>query len=208
MVNTLFGKKIGMSRVFLEKGVSVPVTVLKVGPCVITQKKTSEKDGYDAIQMGYEPCKEKRVNKPLKGHFSASGKGIFAHLREVRVDRTEGFELGQEIRTDIFSPGDLVRVSGLTKGRGFAGVVKRWGFGGGRKTHGSRSHRVPGSIGNAAYPGKVQKGKKLPGRMGHQRKTIKNLKVIDVRPEMNVILVKGAVPGSRNSLIEISKGGL
>ncbi len=206
MVTKLLGKKVGMTRMFLEEGRSVPVTVLKVGPCVVTQKKTSEKEGYDALQIGYEPCKEKRLNKPLRGHFMASGKGGFAHLREIGVENTQAFELGQEIKSDIFAPGDNVHVSGKTKGRGFTGVVKRWGFGGGKKTHGSRSHRVPGAIGSCTFPGRVQKGKKLPGRMGHQRKTIKNLMVVDVRPDMDIVLVKGSVPGSNNTLIEISKG--
>ncbi len=205
MVNKLFGKKLGMTRIFLDEGKSVPVTVLKVGPCVVIQKKTREKDGYDAIQIGYESRKEIRVNKPLKGHFDVAGKGCFAHLREIRVEDTEKFELGNEIKSDIFSVGDMVHVSGLSKGRGFSGVMKRWGFSGGRKTHGSRSHRIPGSIGCSATPGRVQKGKKLPGRMGNQRVTIKNLKVVDVRPEMDVVLVRGAVPGSRNSFVEICK---
>ncbi|MBW1900091.1 MAG: 50S ribosomal protein L3 [Deltaproteobacteria bacterium] len=205
MVNKLFGKKLGMTRIFLDEGKSVPVTVLKVGPCVIIQKKTREKDGYDAIQVGYDARKEIRVNKPLKGHFNAAGKGCFAHLREIPIEGTEEFELGHEIKSDIFSIGDMVHVSGLSKGRGFSGVIKRWGFSGGNKTHGSRSHRIPGSIGCSATPGRVQKGKKLPGRMGNQRVTIKNLKVVDVRPEMDVVLVRGAVPGSRNSLVEICK---
>ncbi|MBW2215598.1 MAG: 50S ribosomal protein L3 [Deltaproteobacteria bacterium] len=206
MVNKLIGKKLGMTRIFLDEGKSIPVTVLKVGPCVVLQKKTREKDGYDAIQIGYEPRKETRVNKPLKGHFEAAAKGCFAHLREIRVEDTEEFELGHEIKSpDVFEAGDRIQISGISKGRGFSGVMKRWGFAGGRKTHGSRSHRVPGSIGCSASPGRVTKGKKLPGRMGHQRVTIKNLRVVDVRPEMDVVLIKGSVPGSSNSLIEISK---
>lgn len=206
MVKKLIGKKLGMTRIFLDEGKSIPVTVLKVGPCVVLQKKTREKDGYDAIQIGYESRKETRVNKPLKGHFEAAAKGCFAHLREIRVEDTEEFELGHEIKSpDVFEAGDRIQISGLSKGRGFSGVMKRWGFAGGRKTHGSRSHRVPGSIGCSASPGRVTKGKKMPGRMGNQRVTIKNLRVVDVRPEMDVILVKGSVPGSSNSLIEISK---
>jgi large subunit ribosomal protein L3 len=189
----------------MDEGKSIPVTVLQIGPCVITQKKIREKDGYNAIQIGFEPRKEIRVNKPLKGHFEAAGKGCFAHLREIRVESTDEFELGHELKSDIFAAGDTIHVSGLSKGRGFSGVMKRWGFAGGKKTHGSRSHRIPGSIGCSASPGRVQKGKKLPGRMGNQRVTIKNLKVVDVRPEMDVVLVKGAVPGSRNSLVEVVK---
>jgi len=205
MVKKLIGKKLGMTRVFVDEGKSIPVTVLQIGPCVITQKKIREKDGYDAIQIGFEPRKEIRVNKPLKGHFEAAGKGCFAHVREIRVENTDEFELGHELKSDIFAAGDTIHVSGLSKGRGFSGVMKRWGFSGGKKTHGSRSHRIPGSIGCSASPGRVQKGKKLPGRMGNQRVTIKNLKVVDVRPEMDVVLVKGAVPGSRNSLVEVVK---
>jgi len=205
MVNKLLGKKIGMTRYFLDEGRSVAGTVLKVGPCVVTQKKTVDKEGYNAIQIGFEPQKESRVNKPLKGHLDKAGAGYFKVLREIRVDDPEPFELGQVIKADVFNIGDTVHVSGASKGRGFAGVMKRWGFSGGRKTHGSRSHRIPGSIGCSATPGRVHKGRKLPGHYGNQRVTVKNLKVIDVRPEMDVVVVKGAVPGSRNSLIEIRK---
>jgi large subunit ribosomal protein L3 len=206
MINKLFGKKLGMTRYFLEDGKSVPVTVLKVGPCVVIQKKTRQKEGYDAIQVGYDPQKESRINRPMLGHFKSAGTRSFKHLGEIRVQDPDSFELGQEIRSDIFGVGDRVKVSGTSKGRGFTGVMKRWGFSGGRKTHGSRSHRVPGSIGCSATPGRVTKGKKLPGRMGNQRVTIKNAQVVDVRPELDVVIVKGPVPGSRNSLVEISKG--
>ncbi len=205
MVEKLFGKKLGMTRYFLEEGRSVPVTVLKVGPCVVVQKKTAQKEGYNAIQVGFEPQKESRVNKPLKGHFNAAGVKPFRYLREIKVDDPEGFELGQELKADIFQIGDVVHVSGLSKGRGFSGVMKRWGFSGGRKTHGSRSHRIPGSIGCSATPGRVIKGKKLPGHYGNQRVTVKNLVVVDVRPEFDVVVVKGAVPGSKNGLVEIRK---
>ncbi len=205
MVNKLFGKKLGMTQYFLGEGNSCPVTVLQVGPCVVTQKKTVEKEGYNAIQVGYGPQQEKRLNKPLQGHFKAAGKGGFSVAREIRVEDPSAFELGQELKSDIFQIGERVQVTGISKGRGFSGVMKRWGFSGGRKTHGSRSHRVPGSIGCSATPGRVLKGKKLPGRYGNTRVTIKNLKVVDVRPDMDLILVKGSVPGSRNSLVEIRK---
>ncbi|MBW1782516.1 MAG: 50S ribosomal protein L3 [Deltaproteobacteria bacterium] len=207
MVDKLFGKKIGMTSFFLTEGESVPVTVLKVGPCVVVQKKTREKEGYDALQMGYGPRKENRVNKPLKGHFKGAGGRLFSHLKEVRVDDPEAFQLGDEIKSDIFTIGDIVHVRGPSKGRGFSGVMKRWGFSGGKKTHGSRSHRIPGSIGCSATPGRVQKGRKMPGRMGYQQVTIKNLKVVDVRPDMDLVLVKGAVPGAPNSFLEIWKAG-
>lgn len=205
MVKKLIGKKLGMTRFFLDEGQSVPVTIVKAGPCVIVQKKTADKDGYEAIQVGFENQRKKRVNAPLRGHFKAAGDRYFAHLREIRVEDAQEFELGQELRADIFEIGETVQVTGKSKGRGFSGVIKRWGFSGGKKTHGSRSHRVPGSIGSSATPGRVQKGKKLPGRMGYQKTTIKNLKILDVRPEQDIIALKGSVPGSRNSIIEISK---
>jgi len=205
MLNKLYGKKLGMTRYFLQEGKSVPVTILQVGPCVVTQKKSVEKEGYNAVQIGYGPKKENRVNRPIKGHQKAAGKGYFAYLREVRVEDSAVFDLGQEIKSDIFSAGDIVTVIGSSKGRGFAGVMKRWGFGGGRKTHGSRSHRIPGSIGCSASPGRVQKGRKLPGQMGNERVTVKNLKIVDVRPEMDIVLVAGAVPGSKNGFVEICK---
>lgn len=205
MLNKLYGKKLGMTRYFLQEGKSVPVTILQIGPCVVTQKKSVEKEGYNAVQIGYGPKKENRVNRPIKGHQKAAGKGFFTHLREVRVEDSAAFDLGQEIKSDIFSAGDIVTVIGSSKGRGFAGVMKRWGFGGGRKTHGSRAHRIPGSIGCSASPGRVQKGRKLPGQMGNQRVTVKNLKIVDVRPEMDIVLVAGAVPGSKNGFVEICK---
>jgi large subunit ribosomal protein L3 len=205
MVKKLIGKKLGMTRFFLDEGQSVPVTIVKAGPCVIVQKKTADKDGYEAIQVGFEDQRKKRVNAPLRGHFKAAGDRYFAHLREIRVEDAQEFELGQELKADIFEIGETVQVTGKSKGRGFSGVIKRWGFSGGKKTHGSRSHRVPGSIGSSATPGRVQKGKKLPGRMGYQKTTIKNLKILDVRPAQDIIALKGSVPGSRNSIIEISK---
>jgi len=205
MVKKLFGKKLGMTRYFLEEGKSIPVTVLEVGPCMVIQKKTREKEGYNAIQVGYGHQKENRAKKPLLGHFKSVGTGCFSHVKEIRIEDPENFDVGQEIKSDIFQVGDVVNVSGTSKGRGFSGVIKRWGFSGGKKTHGSRSHRIPGSIGCSATPGKIQKGKKLPGRMGFKRITIKNLKVVDIRPEADVVLVKGAVPGSRSGLIEICK---
>jgi len=207
MIKKLFGKKIGMTSYFLEEGKSVPATVLKIGPCVVVQKKTREKEGYNALQIGFDPKKESRVNKPLKGHFKAVGDRYFSQLREVKVDDPEAFQLGDEIRSDIFTIGESVHVRGISKGRGFSGVMKRWGFSGGKATHGSRSHRIPGSIGACATPGKVQKGRKMPGRMGNQNVTIKNLQVIDVRPEMDLVLVRGAVPGTTNSFLEIWKAG-
>jgi large subunit ribosomal protein L3 len=203
MVKGILGKKIGMTRIFHENGGSIPVSVLEVGPCYISQIKKVEKEGYDAIQIGFQLKKDKRLNKPILGHFKAAGKGGFAFLQEIRVDNVDSFELGQEITSEIFNVGDLVKVRGISKGRGFTGVVKRWGFSGGNKTHGSRSHKVPGSIGASATPSRVMKGKKLPGRMGNKKVTVKNLKVVDIVKEKNLILVKGAVPGSRGSFLEV-----
>ena len=203
MVKGILGRKIGMTRVFRENGESVPVSVLEIGPCYIVQIKRAEKEGYNSIQMGFRPKRDKGLNKPLSGHFRASGKGGFAFLRELRVDDLDSFELGQEITAEIFNVGDLVNVRGISKGRGFTGVVKRWGFSGGDTSHGCRSHKVPGSVGSSAFPSRVMKGKKLPGRMGNQRVTVKNLRVVDVIKERNLILVKGPVPGSSGSLLEV-----
>ena len=206
MVQKLIGRKLGMTRYFLEEGKSIPVTLVKAGPCVVVQKKTAKKDGYEAIQVGFEvQGKESHISKPLRGHLKSSGERFFKHLREIKVDSADEFELGQEIKADMFSVGETICVSGRSKGRGFTGVVKRWGFAGGKDTHGCRSHRVPGSIGSNTSPARVFKGKKLPGRMGYQRTTVKNLKILDVRIDMDVIAVGGAVPGSRNSILEISK---
>ncbi len=205
MVNKIFGKKLGMTRYFIAEGECVPVTVVKVEPCVVIQKKTLEKDGYEAIQVGFQTQKESRLNDPVKGHLKKAGDRFFAYLREIRVESANDFDLGQEIKADIFQIGDSVKVSGRSKGRGFSGVMKRWGFSGGRKTHGSRSHRIPGSIGASATPSRVLKGKKMPGRMGHQKTTIKNVKVLDVRPERDIIALKGTLPGSPDNIIEIAK---
>lgn len=204
MAKKIFGKKLGMTRYFLDEGRSFPVTIVQTWPCVVIQKKTKARDGYEAIKVAFEVQKENRVNKPMRGQFKAAGDQCFKYLREIRVDDAERFELGQEIKADTFNIGDRVKVSGKSKGRGFSGVIKRWGFSGGKDTHGCRSHRVPGSIGMSATPGKVAKGKKLPGRMGFHKITIKNLKILDIRPEMDVIAIKGSVPGSRNTIIEIS----
>jgi large subunit ribosomal protein L3 len=205
MVDRIYGKKIGMSRYFVEEGKSVPVTIVKIEPCVVVQKKTTAKDGYEAIQVGFDNRKAGRVNKPMKGHLKNAGDKLFGNLREIKVENAESYELGQIIDSNIFQPGDLVSVCGKSKGRGFAGVMKRWGFHGGRKTHGSKSHRIPGSIGTNTTPGRVMKGRKMPGRMGFENTKIKNLKVIDIRPEIQIIAIKGSLPGSFSTIMEISK---
>lgn len=206
MANFILARKLGMTAIFAEDSNIVPVTVLEAGPCTVVYKKTLERDGYKAVQLGFLPKKPSRINKPLLGHFKkANIRGGFYYLREFRVEDLEAFEIGQVITVDGFKVGDKVTVTGTSKGRGFAGTVKRWGFKTGPQTHGSRSHRIPGSIGTSTFPGRVIKGKKMAGHMGNRRVTIKNLTVVEVRPEQNLLLLKGAVPGSRNSLVMIRK---
>ena len=205
MCKGLMGKKLGMSGLFLPDGRYVPVTVIEAGPCVVTQIKTEETDGYNALQLGFGNKKESRVNKPLKGHFSKSTSGAFDYVKEFAVTDPSEYSLGQQITLELFKIGEHVDVIGASKGRGFSGVIKRHGFHGGRKTHGSHSHRIPGSIGCSAWPAKVIKGKKMPGRYGNDRKTIRNLEVVDIRPADNIILIKGAVPGAKSGLVTINK---
>ena len=205
MCRGLIGKKLGMTGMFTAEGERIPVTVLQVGPCVVIQIKTAATDGYNALQLGFGEKKAARVSKPLAGHLQKSGGGRYAFLREVPVENPGEYSLGQAISLDVFEVGERVDVSGSTKGRGFAGVVKRHGFHGGKETHGCTSHRVPGSIGSSAWPSRVVKGKKLPGRYGNERKTVRNLEIIDIRPAQNLILIKGAVPGSISGLVMIRK---
>jgi large subunit ribosomal protein L3 len=204
MTKGLIGKKLGMTQIFSDEGVSVPVTVIEVEPSVVIQKKTAKTDGYDALQLGYGRIKQRNVTKALQGHFKKADKGLFRVLREFNMD-PDGCEAGQELNAEMFAPGDYVDVVGTTKGKGFAGVIKRHGFHGGRATHGSMFHRAPGSIGASADPSRVFKGTKLPGHMGSARKTVQNLLVWAVRPDMNVILVRGAVPGSKNAYVLIKQ---
>lgn len=204
MTKGLIGKKLGMTQIFSDEGVSVPVTVIEVEPSVVIQKKTAKTDGYDALQLGYGRIKQQKVTKALQGHFKKADKGLFRVLREFNMD-PDGCEAGQELNAEMFAPGDYVDVVGTTKGKGFAGVIKRHGFHGGRATHGSMFHRAPGSIGASADPSRVFKGTKLPGHMGSARKTVQNLLVWAVRPDMNVILVRGAVPGSKNGYVLIKQ---
>ena len=194
-----------MTSIFTPDGRHIPVTVIEVGPCTVTQVKTEATDGYDAIQLGFGYRKPTRVNKPLTGHMKKAGNKLFSVLREFAADNPADYSAGQEITVDIFNIGEPVNITGTTKGRGFSGVVKRHGFHGGRDTHGSKSHRVPGSIGCSAWPSKVIKGKKMPGHYGVDRKTIRNLMVVDIRPEDNLLLVKGPVPGPRTGMVLINK---
>ncbi len=201
-------RKLGMTRIFEADGAVVPVTVIEAGPCFVVQTKTSAKDGYEALQVGFDRKPLAKCNKPEKGHLEKHGsKSGFACLQEIRVDSAESYEPGQEITVEQFAIGDRLIVTGTSKGRGFTGTVKRWRFRVGPMSHGSMSHRAPGSIGASAYPSRVIKGKKMPGHMGNARVTVKNLEVIDVRPEDNLLVVKGAVPGPRNALLLIKKIG-
>ncbi len=194
-----------MTSVFAPNGQYVPVTVLQVGPCVVTQIKKDQTDGYKALQLGFGTKKEKNTTKPLKGHFQKSGGSCFSTLKEVGVDDPDAYTLGQTVGAEIFAVGEKVNVTGKTKGRGFSGVMKRHGFGGGRQTHGCKNHRVPGSIGCSAWPSKVIKGKRMPGQYGLETKTVRNMEIVDIRPEENLILLKGPVPGSRSELVTINK---
>ncbi len=202
MIKGLIGRKLGMTQVFTEDGVAVPVTVIEVEPSVVIQKKTTETDGYDAVQLGYLRIKQKAVNKPLQGHFRKADRGFFRVIKEFR-GAVEDMQVGEEVTVGIFSPGEYVDITGISKGRGFQGGVKRHGFRGGRATHGSMFHRAPGSIGASSFPSRVFKGKRLPGHMGNARVTVQNLKIISVRPDVNALLVKGSVPGPKNGILLI-----
>jgi len=194
-----------MTGVFDAEGNFVPVTVVQTGPCVVTQIKTETTDGYNALQLAFDEKRQSRTNKPLQGHFQKAGGQCFRVLREFSAEKPDEFKLGQAISSDLFTIGEKVDVAGLSKGRGFAGVMKRHGFSGGGQTHGCHSKRIPGSIGCSAWPSKVVKGKKLPGHYGVERNTIRNLEIVDIRPEQNLILLKGAVPGAKSGIIEIKK---
>ncbi len=204
MCKGLIGKKLGMTGLFTPEGKYIPVTVIELGPCVVTQVKSKASDGYDALQLGFGTKKATRINKPLAGHMKKSN-GQFAVLREVPVETPEGYDVGQSISLDMFTVGERVDIVGTTKGRGFSGVTKRHGFRLGRKTHGSKSYRIPGSIGCSAYPAKVIRGKKMPGQYGNTRKTARNLEIVDIRPQDNLMLVKGAVHGFNNVLVMVNK---
>ena len=203
MNKTIIGKKVGMTQIFDDKGLVVPVTVIEAGPCTVTQVKTVETDGYNSIQLGYGEVKEKHVNKPLKGHFTKSKLALKKHLREFRVENVGEAKVGDEIKADVFEQGDKIDVQGITKGKGFQGVIKRHGQHRGPMGHGSMYHRRPGSMGPTSTPGRVFKGKKLPGHMGKVTVTIQNLEVVAVDLDKNVILVKGSVPGNKGAILKI-----
>lgn len=198
----ILGIKIGMTQIFDEQGQAVPVTVVEAGPCTVLQKKSLASDGYNAIQVGFGNLKENRVNQPLKGHFKKANVKPLRFIREFRMENIDEYEIGQEIKVDLFAPGDVVDVVGTSKGKGFAGGVKRHNFARGSMGHGSKYHRRPGSLG-AKGPARVFKGRKLPGRMGGERVTVQGLKVVKVYPERNLILIKGSIPGPKKGLVLI-----
>ena len=200
----ILGKKLGMTQIFTEEGIVVPVTVVEAGPNVVTQVKTVEKDGYNAIQVGFEDAKEKSLNKPQKGHLAAANV-LKKHLKEFRVDAVEEFTVGQEIKADLFAAGEKIDVTGTSKGKGFQGPIKRHGQSRGPESHGSRYHRRPGSMGACSFPGRVFKNKKLAGHMGSVTVTVQNLEVVRVDAEKNLILVKGAIPGAKGSIVTIKE---
>ena len=203
MNKAILGKKLGMTQVFTEDGRVLPVTVVEAGPCVVVQKKTTENDGYDAIQVGYGDIREKLVNKPMKGHFQKAGVTAKRYLKEFKLSNAAEYEVGQEIKADVFAQGDKVDVSGISKGKGFAGVIKRHNQHRGPMSHGSHYHRGPGSMGACSSPSKVFKGKGLPGHMGAVKVTTMNLEVIRVDADRNFILIKGALPGAKGALLTI-----
>jgi len=205
MFSGLIGRKAGMTQIFGEKGEVIPVTLVEAGPCIVLQKKTSDQEGCEAIQLGYEDIKEKKLTKSLKAKFTKIKVKPKRYIREFRVNNLDDYEVGQEIKVDIFKEGSFVDVCGTSKGKGFAGVIKRWGFKGGPKSHGSRFHRAPGSIGASASPSRVFKGQKLPGQMGNKKVTIQSLKIVRLDKEKNLLVIKGAVPGASRGIVIIEK---
>ena len=203
MAKGILGKKIGMTQIFCQ-GLAIPVTVVEAGPCVVVQKKVTSTDGYNAIQLGFGANKERLVNKPMQGHFTKAGVKPFRILREIRLDDSENYDLGQEVKADIFNEGEYVDVTGTSKGKGFAGVIKRWNFSRGPMSHGSMYHRRPGSLG-ATDPARVFKGRKNPGRLGGDRTTTQGLQVAKIDLERNLLMIKGAVPGANGSFVLVRK---
>jgi large subunit ribosomal protein L3 len=205
MSRGILGKKLGMTGVFSSEGRYTPATVIEAGPCVVTQIKTMDTDGYNALQLGFGGKRTSRVNKPMQGHFKKSGDQCFQFMREFSVENPADYNVGQELTVEMFKVGERVDVVGTSKGRGFSGVIKRHGFHRGPMTHGSRNVRRPGSVGCSAWPAKIIKGKKMPGHYGTDRKTIRNLEIVDIRSDDNLILVKGAVPGAESGLVAVNK---
>jgi len=203
MKKGILGKKLGMTQIFDENGRFIAVTVVEAGPCVVLQKKTKETDGYEAIQLGFGDIREKLVNKPKQGHFAKAGSPLKRHVREFRLEDISSYAVGQEIKADIFAAGDKIDVSGVSKGKGFQGVIKRWHANRGPMSHGSKFHRAPGSMGASSDPSKTFKNKHLPGHMGNVNTTLLNVVVVKVMPEKNLLLIKGGIPGPNKSLVVI-----
>lgn len=200
----ILGRKIGMTQIFTEQGTVIPVTVVEAGPVVVTQVKTIENDGYNAVQVGFVDAKEKSLNKPQKGHLAAANT-LKKHLKEFRVESVDAYTVGQEIKADVFAAGEMIDVTGISKGKGFQGPIKRHGQSRGPESHGSRYHRRPGSMGACSYPGRVFKNKKLAGHMGSVKVTVQNLEVVRVDADKNFILVKGAIPGAKGSVVTLKE---
>jgi large subunit ribosomal protein L3 len=203
MKKGIIGKKLGMTQMFLEDGICIPVTVVQAGPCVVTQKKSNSSDGYNAVQVGFDSITASTVTKPMLGHFTKTGQGCFRFLRELKLDEKIELNLGDILTVGQFEPGDYVDVSGISIGKGFQGVIKRYNFRGGRASHGSRFHRAPGSIGASATPSRVFKNKKMPGQLGNEQVTIQRLQIVRVDTADNLLLIKGAIPGHRNNVVLI-----
>ena len=203
MKKAILGKKIGMTQFFRADGTMIPVTVIEAGPCPVVQKKTVANEGYDSVQLGFAELRDKLANKPRKGHFAKANVKAMRYLREFRLEDAASFEVGQIVKADVFAEGDKVDISGTSKGKGFAGVVKRHGQGRGRMTHGSHFHRAPGSMSACSDPSRVFKTKNLPGHMGSEHVTVQNLEVVRVDAERNLLLVKGAVPGAKGGLVTV-----
>lgn len=199
----IIGKKVGMTQIFNADGKVIPCTVIEAGPCVVTQLKTEEKDGYNAVQFGFEDVKEARLNKPQKGHLKKAGDSLKKYLKEFRFEDCTMFQLGDVVKADMFVEGDFVDVTGTSKGKGFAGVIKRYGFAGGPGGHGAHFHRAPGSVGQCATPSRVFKGVRMPGHMGCDTVTVRNLEVVRIDEEQNLILVKGGIPGGKNGIVRV-----
>ncbi len=205
MKKAIMAKKIGMTQIFTEDGRLIPVTVLEAGPCSVVQKKTMENDGYEAIQVGFLDQREKLANKPKKGHFEKAGVSVKKYLKEFRLDDAANYEIGAEIKADIFAAGDRVDVSGVSKGKGYASTIKRYNAQRGPMGHGSKSHRVVGSMGSSATPSSVKKGKRMPGHMGAVNVTLQNVEIVRADAEKNVLLIKGAVPGPKGAILVIKE---
>ena len=203
MIKALIGKKIGMTQIFDQDGMIVPVTVIEAGPCTVVEKKNKQSDGYDALQLGYGEAKSFRLNKPVLGKFTKNNLTPVKVLKEFRSSEIDEIKIGDTIDISVFNDVNSVSITGISKGKGYQGVVKRWGFAGGKDTHGSMFHRAPGSIGQSSYPSKVFKGLRMPGHMGMAKKTVLNLKLVKIDGEQNLMYVKGAVPGANNNIIYI-----